>query len=1052
MTAPILNTAEIAALLRAARSAFVGRALLEGLVCGFAVGAVLVFVGVGLLGPLALGEPWRPWLVRGIGLSLVVTTALGPVAAWRRWASDGAVAARLERTFPALRTDVRAVLELWGAGAAPNPDAAALRAHLAARVASELRAAVANVNAAVPRRDLRPWTAALCVALVASVATINGGPAAWSQGWRYLVAGYPAPVSTLVPEQLPLVSALDVLYGFAPYTGLPPQRVTGTRGDIETLPGTTVEVRGTSLLTLVEARIVVTAPGGETIVPLELTDGREFVGRFTVMGEGSYRFELGPADGGPRRTDPLERRIRTVPDQAPVIELILPEAVVEVTADQVVDFEFIASDDFGLGPVQLAWQFNGDDDSRRVTPLRDATGERTSQEHVPLELAELALQPRDEIVVVIEALDNNAISGPQTGRSRPVLLRVAAPEDQHAATLELKRQLFESLLARLGTSLPASLNEWRPSSAEGSGEGSVEGSAEGLEAVPSVLDPAGLAARVQAASTARQGWDETVGLITQLGQAMQSDTLSTPADIELFDQIVTRLLTAERDHARALEDAMVLVRTGADVTPRYAAAAEADAALIARTERSVLLLQDLVAAHQADDAARTLQELADIRERLRDLLEQYRQTNDPALREQIERELRRLEARMRELLEQLATQVETLPYEHLNAEGLEPSELSEQVTQMGSALDQLREALDQNDVESAIAALDALGQDMQALAGEMGAALEGARPDKLSEFDQAMGELMDEINAIEARQQALEEQTGALNEAMNAQRQAELRQEIDRRLAEARERVDAVQQAFREAPDDLVSESTRELLLETDRGLQQLESALERSDVATAAEQAAQLQSRLSDLEWQVERDLGYSQRQTSRRQQLEANREAARMGEQAMRDVTSSMQELLEMSQPQPNAQQRGQLEQLGQQQQGLQQQLGELGQRMAELGERMPVPSPDGEPMQRAQQGMEGATGELRGGRPRPAQQGQMQAIEGLRGMRQQLQQMMQRQRQQRGSEGRQQSRHDVEIPQESEAARQQWRQQVLDGMREGGLDTYEEQLRWYYESLVR
>jgi hypothetical protein len=76
-------------------------------------------------------------------------------------------------------------------------------------------------------------------------------------------------------------------------------------------------------------------------------------------------------------------------------------------------------------------------------------------------------------------------------------------------------------------------------------------------------------------------------------------------------------------------------------------------------------------------------------------------------------------------------------------------------------------------------------------------------------------------------------------------------------------------------------------------------------------------------------------------------------------------------------------------------------------------------------------------------------------MRSLRQQMQQMtrQQRQQQQRQSgNGRPGSQERVEIPEDQEGARQDYRRQVQEAMREGGLESFQEQLQRYYETLVR
>ncbi len=1037
----------IRATLETLRNRLVARATTEAV--SFVPGAVALVLAAAAvaLGPLGAPEPVRIGLLVALAVALVVPPALGTWRARRRWKLDAAVAARLEAARPALRTDVRAALELARAPSPVEPDAVALRALLVTRVAEALRSAGQVDDAVVRRRtDRVVYPGLLALATVLGLAA--GGPDSLGDGLERLARGVPSPVEAVVEApRVPLVSTFDIEIRAPAYTGLPPRRVIGATADIEALVGSLVTLRTIALLPVAEARLVFDDETG-TVVPLEVVDGRLLRGAFTVQADAGFHVELGAlaaTPGQPPRAmrDPIDRRVRVLADEPPRIELLAPAADVETTADAIVDIQAVITDEYGLSSAQLVWHFVDDESDERTLPLNDPAGARSLQEHVPFELAPLLLQPRDELLIFIEGTDNNTMTGPGRGRSRPIHVRIAAPEDRHAEVLEGKQALFESLLARLGDTLPVGVNTWAfPDGAE----------EPVAEAAPGTPDE--LVARIDEAARVRAGWDETMSIAGALLEVMRTDPLSTEADLDLFTRTIDGVRDAERNHARAIEDAQAAVRGGMGPA-LYPQVARADAALVDRTERAALLLEDLVAAHQADDAVRTLQELNEIRDRLRDLLEQYRATNDPALREQIERELRRLEARMRELLEQLASQVQNLPLEHLNAEGLEPSEMAEQVGEMTSALDQIRQALEQGDIDAALNALDALESDLNAMAQQLGGALEQGGPEGLSEFDQAMAELMDEINDIESAQAEIERQTAGLEAEMNRQQQDAMREEIDAVLERARREVAAVRDQLRQAPVDALTESARETVSEVDRAVQQLENALQREDIAGALEQASGLLSRLADLDWALEQNAAFALRGSDRQRAIEAHERRVEASQPRIDAVRRDLADLLGRSQPRPDPAQQGQMEQIAEQQQAARERLDQLGQRMRELGERMPIPSPDGEPMQQAGEGMEQSGQSLQGGRPRPAQQGQLQALEGLRMMRQQLQQSMRSSRQQQqgqGGAGGGRSNERVEIPEESEGARQDFRQRVLDGMREGGLESWEEQLRYYYESLVR
>ena len=99
-----------------------------------------------------------------------------------------------------------------------------------------------------------------------------------------------------------------------------------------------------------------------------------------------------------------------------------------------------------------------------------------------------------------------------------------------------------------------------------------------------------------------------------------------------------------------------------------------------------------------------------------------------------------------------------------------------------------------------------------------------------------------------------------------------------------------------------------------------------------------------------------------------------------------------------------------------------------------------------------MGGAESDLGVGRARSALQREQTALQALRGMREQMQQLTQRQRQreQRRS-GAQRSAEDVEIPAEGRSNRGDFRRRVIESMREASIESYEQEIRQYYERLL-
>ena len=246
------------------------------------------------------------------------------------------------------------------------------------------------------------------------------------------------------------------------------------------------------------------------------------------------------------------------------------------------------------------------------------------------------------------------------GRSRAVSLSIASPDALNDAVLLAKEQLFEEMLVHLGAQLVTPLNT-----------ASVE---DGEIVFEPLADPASvLAVAVIDATAAHTGWPETLQRFTELLTLMERDELTVIRDYERLQAAYTTLYDLERDLNFSLTG--LASSAAAESVPRRAVntTAQLRAEFVTRNEQATMLLEDLVAEQQADSMARTLEQISNVRDRLRELLEQYRDTNDPDLLEEIQREIARLEARLQELVARLQEQVEELPYEHLNMGG--PGEL-----------------------------------------------------------------------------------------------------------------------------------------------------------------------------------------------------------------------------------------------------------------------------------------------------------------------------------------------------------------------------------------
>src|SRR5207253_1115976 len=79
-----------------------------------------------------------------------------------------------------------------------------------------------------------------------------------------------------------------------------------------------------------------------------------------------------------------------------------------------------------------------------------------------------------------------------------------------------------------------------------------------------------------------------------------------------------------------------------------------NAKLIGEFERDVLLLDDLLGKQRLEELLRLGDEMAQARDRLKQLLQQYQKTHSEALKKEIEREMRELQRKLAELQQKAA--------------------------------------------------------------------------------------------------------------------------------------------------------------------------------------------------------------------------------------------------------------------------------------------------------------------------------------------------------------------------------------------------------------
>jgi hypothetical protein len=1049
----------------------------EALVHVIAVSCLSLLVGTALF----VFVPAEPWLRGSIFALWVLGSAalvvFRSVAFFRRFQSLDEVGKAVEASIPAFRGDVTASLQ-FGRELDALKEAGEVSVVMVERLLAQTHRGfeerASDMPAAVPRARLQAPLAVTCVAAVVLAIFGVARPELALHGLSGLFLGDmpAAALSGNLVRHVPVVADITLHFKFPEYTDLPSRTIHNSTGDIEVLAGTGVTFEALAIRPVTHAELVLETGGdgaaptkdGKTTneatrITLERRPGNRLVAKFNPTVGGTYSILAELASGG-EITDGLRRALIVHPDEPPTIHVLAPEAEVEVAPEDVVTFEFEASDDYGLTEVAIVTTFGGNekDKTRKTIEAFDAAAEalpgdalqdtaiagatRGHNGKYELDLAPLKLAPKDWLAVVLEAVDNDSVSGPKVATSEVIMLRVSSPEDKHLEIVAAEEEFVEALIALLADYLESPIGEHKTATDE-----RVE------EVLPEDWDNDQM---IKGAQRAKPPFEAAARIISSMGallERMEQDPLMLKRDFDLFVTTQNNLQAKHADEQARLEPVERQVKAGAVNRSALLQLLSARRASVVAAEQAILRLEDLVAAQRMENALDTAKDLDEAKERLKELLEKYKETKDPELKAEILREIQRLRQRMMELMAKLQSQIKELPQEHVNLEALETDKMMSDVKDLGDALSKLQEMLEKDDIDGAMAALDELGKNIDDMLAGMEKEFDEAQPEGLSELDKAVSEIMDEVNDMAAAEEEIAKETDEVAKKVEERTQEELKQVLDEFIKQEQDKVAEIKKSLEEIDPKELLEKDLEALDEAKSRVERLQQALESSDVFEALGEATAL---VQDLQQTADRLASRGQflpRQDPRKQTYDKAGKGLQKAGGPAREVADDLAKLLEKARRGPNPDEQAQLDKLGEDQNGVQQRLEGMKKKVQGMGGEFPMLKESLEPgLDEAGQYMEGAKQRLSEGKGRRAHDNEKLALEQLDKLKQSMRESVGKNKRM-GQDGRNQfSEEDVEIPAEDKRAPKEFREDIMDAMKESGLDDYSSELDEYYKAIVQ
>lgn len=994
--------------------------------------AALLMMLAAAFGPSAI---WPPLFTAWVVAVLSFVGLLG-YRAYAEPPSDEYIARYVGARVPDLASDLISAVQL--AKAPPAGASPALIAELCQRTAAAV--ATISIRSLI---SLRPvLSAGLLFALVAVLIPTRFSTLV--RGARLLVQ-IPPPHPVQVSTE-PLVGDLRLHLTYPRYANLPQRTLPGSSGDVLALPGTEVRVEARALVPVLRAQLVLQSGSRQQTLPVQVVRPEAqanaphhplLLASFTVQHPGSYYFLIDRAyhDAVRERTP---HRIDVEPDQPPRIDLFAPAGELEVTGTRRIELGYVAEDDLGLGNIDLVYKIGTADERRKRVRSTDEPPKpgnasaaarsapvRSIAAKIEWDLSELELSAGISVVYHMEARDLDSVNGPNVGRSRDYSLRILSPREKSDALLASQEQLRELCIELLGDRLEFGRGFLQTSSDghEPSGDPwerfvSVHRKAEAL-----VLH----IGRVQQDSTRSSGPKDLAPALQELGRRLGRLTQEEEA---LLSELRTRRLQGTGGR-----------KSGKEVAPL-------NERHVSELERDTLLLDDLIGRQRMEDLLAIGDEMTALRDRMRQLLAEYKKSPSEALRKELARELRAFEKRFAELKERAERLSREVPDEFVNREALGQND-------MQSRLDRMRQLLEKGDVERVAAEFERMSQALDGLMKGMESDLRGYRRERFSAEERALAEMENRLSDLAHDEADIKRRTEELKQAASARARQFTRDRAEALSKRLLADVGRLRKLLGDVDVAPLGPWGSDEMEKVTRRLDDLGKMLEQGDLDEARAMAQEAEQSLGRLEDELR-----SEEQASRwgqRVRLGRSRARIEQGREISRGIESEIARALPRPEELLSPPERRQLADLRAEQEALRRRGGELGKEFnkraaqtkdAPLLERLSQQA--SEVLHRAAGFMQKSEEELRQMSPRSAAAAQGQALDQLHQMQKQVQQAR---RPQNDGAGTRSEREPVKIPGAEEyRAPKEFRQDILDAAKREPPPEYREQVKHYYEELIQ
>jgi len=575
-----------------------------------------------------------------------------------------------------------------------------------------------------PIKRLKGYAIPLAAAFIFSTLLLVFGPRGFTS---YLLSAslYPSDRSA----ELELAD-IEIRLDYPAYAKIPPQTIRGGTGDIEALKGARVLFKARALGDFNNGKLI-TDSG--TAYPVRSEKG-VIMAEFPVLENGTYRVAV---ESSGLKTGPF--KITVEEDNPPSVKITSPkEGEILVGRDDRINIEYEAEDDYGLTEFRLTWESESGKSGKPIGRAEQDAGKYNDRYTFDVGGADFG--GGDTLRLRVEADDNDTVSGPKTGESNALTIRLKDPEQKHGEVMSLAEKLMEQMIDVLGDEIEISGVYKNVAAKEGVNSDDTEISLESRDIDEITSAQNGLTRKIEAASTT---------LYKLLGN-MTDDVGSDYTYFVGFANMEQRVNTL-LDERRDILDSFAVV----DI-PRLGRLMKRETG---EFEDDILFIDSMIKSERLRDSLQSGRELMSKYGELSDLMKKMNETGDEKLKAEIQKKLNELRGLMSELAQKMSAMSGEIQEGFLNRDAFKTMDTQQK-------LDEIMKLMEEGKTGEAMDMLASLQNSLQNMLASLESGYQSFSAGAMSQDMSKLNELVARIEGLEREESALREKTEGFKQSL----------------------------------------------------------------------------------------------------------------------------------------------------------------------------------------------------------------------------------------------------------------------------------------------